>query len=44
MDDPNINRIWDAMLGEDTQGAVFRLATYLLGFIVLGGSAFWLAD
>ena len=42
MDDPNINPIWDALLGEDTGGAVIRVLGLVLAFIVLGGSAFGL--
>jgi hypothetical protein len=42
MDDPNINPLWDALLGTDTTGAVPRLLGLVAVFIALGGSVFWL--
>lgn len=42
MDDPNINPVWDAVLGDDTDGAVMRFVGLVAGFVVLGGTLFWL--
>jgi hypothetical protein len=44
MDDPNINPAWDAVLGEDTNGAVLRLVALIVTFVILGGTLFWLID
>lgn len=42
MDDPNINPVWDALLGENTDGATIRLVGLIAVFVVLGGTLFWL--
>lgn len=43
MDDPNINPLWDALLGEDTNSGVIRLVGLVLVFVLVGGTIFWLA-
>ena len=43
MDDSNIDPVWDALLGENTEKAVIRLVGLVLAFVVLGGTVFWLA-
>jgi hypothetical protein len=40
MDDPNINPVWDAVLGHDTNGAVLRLVGLIALFVVAGGTFF----
>lgn len=42
MDDPNINPIWDAFLGHDTNSGVFRMMGLIIAFILVGGSCFHL--
>lgn len=42
MDDPNINPIWDAFLGDDTNSGVFRLMGLVISFILIGGTLFHL--
>ncbi|MCB1448189.1 MAG: hypothetical protein KDJ87_21025 [Rhizobiaceae bacterium] len=41
--DSNIDPVWDALLGENTEKAVIRLVGLVLAFVVLGGTVFWLA-
>lgn len=42
MDDPNINPVWDALLGEHTDSAVIRLLGLIAAFVLVGGTLFWL--
>lgn len=42
MDDPNINPVWDALLGDDTNSGVVRLLALVAAFVLVGGTLFWL--
>lgn len=42
MDDPNLNPIWDAYMGDDTNTGVLRLVAGVVVFVVIGGTLFWL--
>ena len=42
MDDPNINPVWDAVLGQDTDTAVMRLLGLVVVFVLVGGTLFWM--
>jgi hypothetical protein len=39
--DPNINPIWDALVGTHTDTGTLRLLGIILIFIVAGGAFFW---
>lgn len=42
MDDPNINPIYDALLGHDTTSGVFRMMGLIVTFMLVGGTCFHL--
>jgi hypothetical protein len=42
MDDPNINPVWDTVLGDDTNAGVIRLVGLVIAFVVVCGTLFWL--
>jgi hypothetical protein len=39
----NINPIWDALMGENTNIAVIRMVAAVLLFAIIGGVLAWLA-
>lgn len=41
VDDPNINPLYDALLGRDTNRGVFRMMGLIMTFIVIAGSCFY---
>lgn len=42
MDNPDINPIWDAYMGEDTNTGVIRLVAGVVVFVVVCGTVFWM--
>jgi hypothetical protein len=42
-EDPNVNPIWDALMGENTDVAVIRMVAAVLFFAIAGGVLAWLA-
>jgi hypothetical protein len=42
-EDANINPIWDALMGENTDVAVIRTVVAVLLFAIVGGVLAWLA-
>jgi hypothetical protein len=42
MDDPNLNPLWDAYMGDNTNAGVVRMVIGIAAFVAAGATVFWL--